>query len=65
VVGYLFAYSVLYLSRTKIHSLVASVLYFGYMGFFSLAVFCMGGFIGLSATSLFNEVLYSALAWRP
>ena len=59
---YIFLYSLaINYPQLDASSLASFILYFGYMGFASLAIFAMMGFVGVSSSLYFNIFLYSSI----
>jgi transmembrane 9 superfamily protein 2/4 len=58
---YVFLYSFVYFQQLEANSLTTYVLYFGYMGLASLALFLMTGFIGVSSSFLFNKAIFASV----
>jgi len=60
--GYVFLYSIAYFKgRLQIEKLIPTIMYFGYMGVFSLLFFVMTGSIGFIASFLFLRVIYGSI----
>jgi len=58
---YVFLYSFVYFQQLEANSFTTYVLYFGYMGIASLALFLMTGFIGVSASFWFNKTIFASV----
>jgi transmembrane 9 superfamily protein 2/4 len=56
---YIFAYSIQYFRRFESTAVGTSVLYFGYMGLASLAVFLAMGSVGVASTLWFSKALFA------
>jgi transmembrane 9 superfamily member 2/4 len=61
---YVLFYSIVYYQRLVVSpcSLTSHLMYFGYMGLLSIALFTMFGFIGLSASLWFSMKLFSSIS---
>jgi transmembrane 9 superfamily protein 2/4 len=60
--AYVFMYSILYFNtRLEINSMVATVVYFGYMAIISLLFFLLTGSIGLLSSFLFVRAIYGTI----
>ena len=57
----IFLYSMKFFQQLEASSLASFILYLGYMGFASLAIFAMMGFVGVSSSLYFNIFLYSSI----
>merc|ERR1711865_1054612 len=53
--------SFVYFQQLEANSFTTYVLYFGYMGLASLALFLMTGFIGVASTLWFNKTIFGSL----
>merc|ERR1712161_166032 len=58
---YVFLYSFLYFKQLQANSFSTYVLYFGYMGLSSLALFLMTGFVGVLTCLTFNKTIFSSI----
>jgi len=58
---WVFLYSFVYFQQLEANSFTTYVLYFGYMGLASLALFLMTGFIGVASTLWFNKTIFGSL----
>jgi transmembrane 9 superfamily member 2/4 len=58
---YVFGYSFVYYQQLQAFSLSALIVYFGCMTLFSIAVFSMLGFVGLTASLWFSMNLFSSI----
>merc|ERR1712127_565149 len=58
---YVFLYSFVYFRDLEANSFATYLLYFGYMGLISLAVFLMTGFVGVMSTLMFNKVIFASI----
>ena len=58
---YVFFYSFIYFKQLEANTFVTYVLYFGYMGLVSLAMFMMTGFIGVASSLWFNITIFSSI----
>jgi transmembrane 9 superfamily protein 2/4 len=58
---YVFLYSFVYFKQLEANTLAAYMLYFGYMGLTSLALFMMMGFVGVMTSLWFNKAIFSSI----
>mmetsp|Transcript_14632 Transcript_14632/g.19102 ORF Transcript_14632/g.19102 Transcript_14632/m.19102 type:complete len:667 (-) Transcript_14632:162-2162(-) len=58
---YVFLYSVVYFKQLEASSLASYVLYFGYMGLASLALFVTMGFVGTVSSLYFNKIIFGSI----
>jgi len=58
---YVFLYSFVYFKQLEANSLSTYMLYFGYMGLASLALFMMMGFVGVMTSLWFNKTIFSSI----
>jgi len=59
---YVFLYSIVYFKgRLQIEKLIPTIMYFGYMGVFSLLFFLLTGSIGFIASFLFLRAIYGSI----
>ena len=59
---YVFLYSIYYYwSRLDVDRLIGTMLYFGYMGLISGAIFLMTGMVGYSASLWFTRKIYGSI----
>lgn len=58
---YVFFYSFVYFKSLESNLFVTYVLYFGYMGLISFAMFLMTGFVGFSSAYWFNVVIFGSI----
>lgn len=58
---YVFMYSFMYFKQLEANSFATYVLYFGYMGLASLALFLMTGFVGVMTCLYFNKTIFSSI----
>jgi transmembrane 9 superfamily protein 2/4 len=58
---YVFLYSFVYFKQLEANSLSTYLLYFGYMGLASIALFLMTGFIGVASALWFNRTIFGSL----
>ncbi len=56
---YVFLYSIVHFRQWRADSFSTYVLYFGYMGWVSLGLFMMTGFIGVVSSLYFNKAIFS------
>ena len=58
---YVFMYSFVYFKQLEASSLATYMLYFGYMGLASLALFMLMGSIGVAASLWFNKIIFASI----
>jgi len=58
---YVFAYSFVYFKQLEVNNFATYMLYFGYMGLASLALFLMTGSFGVFCSLLFNKTIFSSI----
>mmetsp|Transcript_10081 Transcript_10081/g.23654 ORF Transcript_10081/g.23654 Transcript_10081/m.23654 type:complete len:678 (+) Transcript_10081:105-2138(+) len=58
---WVFLYSFVYFQQLEANSFTTYILYFGYMGLASLALFLMTGFIGVVSTLWFNITIFGSV----
>jgi len=58
---YVFGYSIIYFQQMQANTFSSYVLYFGYMGLFSLMVFLMTGTVGLFSALYFNKAIFASI----
>jgi len=58
---YVFLYSFVYFKQLQANSFATYVLYFGYMGLASVALFVMTGFVGVSTSLWFNRTIFASI----
>jgi len=58
---YVFVYSAVYFSRLGPDMWVTYLLYFGYMGMLSLAIFLVTGSVGFLASLWFTKTIYGSI----
>lgn len=58
---YVFLYSFVYFKQLEANQLATYVLYFGYMGLASFALFLMTGFVGVTTCLVFNKTIFGSI----
>jgi transmembrane 9 superfamily member 2/4 len=58
---YVFLYSFVYFKQLQANTFATYILYFGYMGLCSVALFCMTGFVGMASSLWFTRVIFSSI----
>lgn len=58
---YVFMYSFVYFKQLEASSVATYMLYFGYMGLASLALFCLMGFTGVATSLWFNKIIFGSI----
>jgi transmembrane 9 superfamily protein 2/4 len=61
VLRYVFIYSAIYFSRLEPDMWVTYLLYFGYMGMLSLAIFLVTGSVGVYSCLWFTKTIYGSI----
>uniref|UniRef100_A0A7S1ZE55 Transmembrane 9 superfamily member n=1 Tax=Trieres chinensis TaxID=1514140 RepID=A0A7S1ZE55_TRICV len=58
---YVFGYSFMYFKQLETNAFATYILYFGYMGLASLALFLMTGAVGVFSSLYFNKAIFSSI----
>jgi transmembrane 9 superfamily protein 2/4 len=58
---YVFMYSFVYFKQLEASSVATYMLYFGYMGLASLALFLLMGFVGVATSLWFNKIVFASI----
>ena len=58
---YVFMYSFVYFSQLHANTVATYILYFGYMGLASTALFLLMGFVGVGTSLWFNKIIFASI----